>query len=91
MPEYIMIETEATDDPDVLLIQTNLRLSEQPEDYDDPASGEAGSPLAQTLFAIEGITALSLDEDTLLVTRAPETEWFILIDEINAALKDFFL
>lgn len=92
MSEYITIDTEPTDDPDVLIVETNQSLApEGREDYPDAASGEEGSPLAQALFTIEGIAALTLEGTTLIVRRAPEAEWFALMDEISAALKDFFL
>ncbi len=92
MSEYITINTEQTDDPDVLRIETNQQLTIDPiEVYPDMTSGEEGSPLAQTLFAIDGIKALTLKDKTMLVTREPGIEWFVLINEISAALKDFFL
>lgn len=92
MSEYISIETEVTDNPDVMLIQTNVRLTEDGREvYPDIASGEEGSPLAQALFCIDGIKALTITANTLTVTRNDSVEWFILIDEVNSALKDFFL
>lgn len=92
MSEYITIETETTDDPDVLVIMTNQQLTmEDKEVYPHAASGEEGSPLAQVLFAIEGVAALTIEGQNLVVRRNPDAEWFVLIDEISAALKDFFL
>ena len=92
MSEYITIETESTDDPDELLIMTNQPLAlEGIEVYPDAASGDEGSPLAQALFALEGILALTIDDHDLIVRRDPETPWFALIDAIQSALKDFFL
>ena len=92
MSEYITIETEATDDPDVLIIQTNQQLTlEDEEVYLDAESGGGGSPLAQTLFEIKGVIALTFEGTDLIVTRHPDVEWPNLIDEISAALKDFFL
>lgn len=92
MSEYITINTEATDDEDILIVQTNQRLTlEDEEVYLDAAHGEEGSPLAQTLFAIDGLQALTIEDQHLVIRRDPTVEWYVLIDEISAALKDFFL
>ncbi len=92
MSEYTSINTEATDDPDVLIILTNQQLTlEDEEVYLDASFGEEGSPLAQALFAIEGLDALTIEGKDLIVKRNPAVAWHILVDEISAALKDFFL
>ncbi len=92
MSEYITIDVELTEDPQIVIIHTNLNLAPAgDEHYPDAASGQAGSPLAQAIFAIDGITALTITGGDLMVTRSPEMELFLLVDEIDAALKDFFL
>ena len=51
-----------------------------------------GSPLAQLLFnAVPGIAALDILPDTLRIQRHPETDWEALLDDLRAALRDFFL
>jgi len=92
MSEYISIDIEYSDDPDVVRLVTNLRLAQSgAESYPDHDAGDIGSPLAQTLFSIDGLAALEIDEHSLAVRRSPDTEWFALIDEITEALKDFYL
>lgn len=92
MSEYITIEAEYSDDPDEVRLSTNLRLAQgEPESYASREQGDLGSPLAQTLFGIEGLRALQIDGGTLTVQRAAGIEWHTLIDEISIALKDFFL
>lgn len=92
MSEYISLEPEHTLDPDLVILHTNLDLApDGTERYANRAEGEEGSPLAQFLFQIEGIAALELDGTRLIVRREPEAEWHALIDEIAAALKEFFL
>lgn len=94
MPEYMRITPEYDDDdPDVVHLETNLalRIEDEDEHYATPAEGEEGSPLAQTLFLIDGIAALTITEDTLIVTRSSDFEWHVLIDEISSAVKDFYL
>ena len=92
MSEYITIQTEYSDDPDWVRLVTNLNLApEGQESYANRDQGDEGSPLAQTLFGIEGLAALDIDGGTLGVRREPDTEWPALIDDIREALKDFFL
>jgi hypothetical protein len=93
MSEYFTFEIERTDDPDVREFITNQRLTHQDEEiYPDPSAGETGSPIAQTLFfAVDGIQALTIVEDTLIVRRQPAIPWEMLADDIRDALRDFFL
>lgn len=93
MSEYITIETEPTGEPDVMRVLTNLNLTTggEVEAYASPLAGEEGSPLAQELYGINGLLALRLAGDEMLVTRTPDTEWHALIDDIRAVLVDFFL
>ena len=92
MSEYISIEAEYGDDPDEVRLRTNLRLAlAETESYASREEGDLGSPLAQTLFGIDGLAALQISGAMLIVRRAPGTEWHTLIDEISLALKDFFL
>lgn len=92
MSEYISLEPEYTLDPDLVILHTNLDLApDGAERYASRAEGEEGSPLAQFLFQIEGLAALELDGRRLIVRREPDAEWHALIDEITAALKEFFL
>jgi Scaffold protein Nfu/NifU N terminal len=92
MSEYITVNVESTEDPDVMILVTNLSLApEGPESYANPEEGDEGSPLAQALFGIGGLVALGVEGDMLHVQREPDAEWPALIDDITEALKDFFL
>jgi hypothetical protein len=92
MSEYITVNVQSGDDPDLMKLVTNLSLApDGPESYASRDDGDNGSPLAQALFGIDGLAALDIDGSTLSVRRDPNVEWHVLIDEITAALKDFFL
>ena len=93
MSEYFSLEAENTDNPDVMVLWVNQTLTEQaPEIYDEADQGEAGTPIAQILFLdVSGITALTVQEDHLIVTRQADMPWEALIDDIRDALRDFFL
>jgi hypothetical protein len=94
MSEYIRVDVEALDDPNSMKLITNLNLTPGgPESYANRDEGDEGSPLAQTLFAINGLAALDMDSGIMILQRDPsaDIEWPALIDEITTALKDFFL
>ena len=92
MSEYIEIEQEETDDPHTLILETNIKLSvDEVEVYDSADSLLEGSPFAQSLAYIPGIRKLEIDDDTIILTRDPEFEWYTITEDIKAALVDFFL
>ena len=92
MSEYIEIETEISDDDSVLIVYTNLRLNEdETEVYHSSDELEEGTPVAQALAIIEGIAYLQIQGNDITVRRNPDTPWHIIISDISAALKDFFL
>ena len=93
MSEYFTVEMERTDDPDTMQLITNQTLEQNGEEvYDSPEAGEIGSPVAQTVFfAVEGVRALRISDDSLFVTRDPTIPWEAIIDDVRDALRDFFL
>jgi len=93
MSEYIEVEYEPTDDPDVMLIMTNLNLTPDggSEVYESPAEGDEGSPLAQAIFEVPGVAGLTLDGGEVLLRREPDTPWVDLIEDVRDSLRDFFL
>lgn len=92
MSEYIEIEAESGEEPGVLLFSSNVRLSEGPaEQYDSPAALEEGSPLAQALAYVPGIRRLRLQGDEMIVWCDPGVPQHVVIADISAAVRDFFL
>lgn len=92
MSEYIEIETELSEDGRFMHLHTNLKLApEAIETYESPDEMAEGSPLAQTLATIEGLTTLRIESHTLILTRAPDAPWHAIISDVSAALKDFYL
>ena len=92
MSEYIDIEIEIGDDGRHIYMYTNLKLADDgPETYASAEALEEGSPVAQTLAAIEGITQLHIEAGELIITPDPEAATHTIIADVSAALKDFFL
>ncbi len=92
MSEYIEIETAGSDDRTSVTFFTNLRLSSGSlESYDSLEEMEEGSPLAQSLAVIPGLSRLRIAGQELTIWREPGAEWYALVEDVTAVLKDFFL
>ena len=93
MSEYVTIEVEYGEALDIAELYINQTLTEVPEErYGSRCQGDLGSPIAQMLFAAtEGIERLTITEDCLTITRAPDYPWEAIIDEVRDALRDWFL
>ena len=93
MSEYVTVESEPGDDPQLIEIYTNQRLTAVGhEHYADVAEGECGSTVAQMLYDnVPGIGALTISADSLLIRRLPDYTHEEIVDAVRAALRDFFL
>ena len=93
MSEYVTVDFEPGDHALVAELYVNQLLATDGEErYASPDEGEVGSPLAQMLFAaVDGIASLTISEDCLVITRAPDYEWESIIDEVRDALRDWYL
>lgn len=93
MSEYVVVESEATDHPNIMELYVNQTLTyDERETYLTFADGEVGSPIAQMLFsAVDGIESLEIYPDYLRITRDSSAAWEQLIDDVRDALRDFFL
>jgi hypothetical protein len=94
MSEYIEIDAEATEDPHCMRLVTNVKLASARqliEHYRSTIEMEEGSPLAQTLAYVEGIDELTIDEETMIIVRRPDMPWHVIIADVSAAVKEFFL
>ncbi|GAB1422359.1 hypothetical protein MASR2M15_25890 [Anaerolineales bacterium] len=92
MSEYVSLQVEYSDDPAEIEIKINQRLTDMEQEmYASIEEGELGSPIAQMLFQIEGIRAMTIYPDTLIIWRELDTAWEIIVDEVRDALRDFYL
>jgi len=92
MSEYIEIGTSGSDDGKSVTFFTNLCLSSGSlESYDSPEEMEEGSPLAQSLAVIPGLACLRINGQELTIWRERDAEWYAVVEDVTAVLKDFFL
>ncbi len=93
MSEYVTIEVEPGEHPDIAeLIVNQLLATQGEENYANREAGDQGSPLAQMLFAaVDGIEQLTIQADCLIIHRQPDQPWEAIIDEVRDALRDWYL
>jgi hypothetical protein len=93
MSEYIEVQPESTEDPNKMIVRTNLVLREfsNLEDYPTVEAMEEGSALAQMIAPIDGLRRLRIERNDLIIWREEEMPWHLILSEVTIALKEFFL
>jgi len=87
----MFIQTEPTPNPNVLKFLPGREVSAQPREY-RTIDEAVVSPLAEGLFALEGVTGVFYGSDYVSVTRAPDgPEWSQMKAPILAAIMDQFV
>jgi Fe-S cluster biogenesis protein NfuA len=86
----MFIQTESTPNPAVLKFLPGRELlsegAREFRDFDDAAA----SPLAEALFAVNGVTRVFFATEFLTVTKADDYDWAYLKAPILAAIMDHF-
>ncbi len=92
MSEYIEIEAESGDEPGAILITTSVLLNEgAAERYDSAAALEEGSPLAQALAFVPGLDRVHLHGREMAIRHDPAVPTHVIVADISAVIRDFFL
>ncbi|MEJ6789394.1 NifU family protein [Brevundimonas sp. BR2-1] len=87
----MFIQTEPTPNPNVLKFLPGRDVSDSPTDFVN-AEEAAASPLAEALFALDGVTGVFFGYDYVSVTReAQGPEWTTMKAPILAAVMDHFV
>ncbi len=86
----MFIQTESTPNPRTLkFLPGRDVLGGGSRDYADPEAA-TDSPLAQAVFAVDGVERVYLSGDFLTVTKAEGIEWPHLKPHVLAAIMDHF-
>ncbi len=85
----MFIQTEDTPNPATMKFLPSRLVVEKPREIADAAQAVV-SPLAASLFKIEGVAGVFLGRDFISVTKADAAEWQILRPEILAVIMDHF-
>ncbi|MEI6986677.1 MAG: NifU family protein [Rhodospirillaceae bacterium] len=87
----MFIQTEETPNPATLKFLPGLAVTGgAPVDCCSPEMA-VGSPLARSLFAVDGVVAVFLGYDFITVTRRPDAEWMVLKPMLMGAIMDHFI
>lgn len=86
----MFIQTEETPNPATLKFLPGHEVAgATTADFPDPAAA-GRSPLAQRLFAIDGITGVFLGADFVTVTKAADKEWYLLKPAVLGVIMEHF-
>ncbi len=86
----MFIQTEPTANPTRMkFLPGRAVLSSGTVDFPDVESS-ARSPLVQRLFAIEGVTGVYLDPESVTLTKSDNQDWQILKHIVLVAIMDHF-
>jgi Fe-S cluster biogenesis protein NfuA len=86
----VFIQTEETPNPATLKFLPGCEVAgATTADFPDPAAA-GRSPLAERLFAIDGLTGVFLGADFVTVTKAENKEWYLLKPAVLGIIMEHF-
>mmetsp|Transcript_37634 Transcript_37634/g.91473 ORF Transcript_37634/g.91473 Transcript_37634/m.91473 type:complete len:332 (+) Transcript_37634:140-1135(+) len=93
----VFIQTENTPNPEsIKFVPTNLMVLDSPDgngyylQKTDATEDILKSPLASSLFKIDGVKAVYFGAEFVTVTKYAESKWQLIRPEIFSTLMDFF-
>jgi Fe-S cluster biogenesis protein NfuA len=86
----MFIQTEPTPNPATLKFLPGRSVMESGTANFTEASAAKASPLAERLFALEGVTGVYLGADFITVSKAADLDWLTLKPVVLAAIMDHF-
>jgi len=86
----MFIQTEATPNPATLKFIPGVDVMGSGTANFESADRAGRSPLAQALFAVDGIGGVFLGSDFITVTSTGEKDWELLKPEVLGAIMDHF-
>lgn len=83
----IEITVEGTPNPNAAkFVLGGVTIGETSRSYFDP-NDAADDPLAERLFAIDGVRAVFMVDDFITVTKTDEADWTELVDRVESAIR----
>lgn len=90
MEEPLNITAEMTPNPNTLKFNVNRVLIESGSLNFPDREKAKGSPLAETLFAIENVLGVMVGREFITVTKLPGATWQTMVEPIISSLKELF-
>ncbi|XP_058774645.1 nifU-like protein 4, mitochondrial [Vicia villosa] len=86
----MFIQTQSTPNPESLMFHPGKAVMDIGSADFPNARSALNSPLAKSLFSIDGITRVFFGSDFVTVTKSEDASWEFLKPEIFAAIMDFY-
>ena len=86
----MFIQTQDTPNPATIKFLPGLTVLENGAVEFSSADVCGNSPLAERLFAVEGVTNVFLGQDFVSISKADDTDWNVLKSMVMAVLMDHF-
>lgn len=87
----MFIQTEATPNPNTLKFLPGVAVMPQGTAFFTSPEQAKPSPLAETLFGVEGVTAVFLGSDFVTVTKSESADWESLKAMVLTSMMDHFV
>jgi hypothetical protein len=82
---FNVVEIQPTPNPNALKFVLDGSVSQQPMSFFNPAAAK-GFPLAEALFAIDGVSSLLLLGDFITINKSPKAQWADITPRARAVL-----
>ena len=87
----MFIQTEQTPNPATLKFLPGCAVLETGSaDFPNADAAIGKSPLAEALFAVEGVTAVFFGADFITVTKTEDKEWYVLKPSVLGGIMEHF-
>ena len=87
----MFIQTEETPNPATLkFLPGQTVLESGTADFTNSADASGRSPLAEALFAVEGVAAVFFGNEFITITKAHDKDWFVMKPALLGAIMEHF-
>ena len=87
----MFIQTEETPNPATLkFLPGQTVLEAGTADFTDASQAADHSPLAESLFGVDGVAAVFFGHDFITITKAADQDWFVMKPAILGAIMEHF-
>lgn len=87
----MFIQTEETPNPATLkFLPGQTVLETGTADFTNASQAAGRSPLAESLFGVDGVAAVFFGSDFITITKVPDQDWFVMKPAILGAIMEHF-
>ncbi len=89
--EPVTVTLEFTPNPNTLKFVVNRKFLDRGAANFPELDKASGSPLAQKLFQIKGISGVMIGTNFITITKGPEGDWDVIADSVPKSVEEFVL